>query len=480
VNVVPLHQVADEPPSNLEIEQALLGALLLANEAATNLPTFLEPRHFHESLHQQIYDVVLKLTASGKTANILTVRAFLPNDVAVGSLTLPQYLARLAAETTSLMMVKDYARIVFNHWRQRELLNAASAACQCGRDPEESLTGAFERIDELRAAGIEHDGTMRNAGAVVTDLMAHVAAVYQGTATDDAIKTGLRDLDHVTGGFKRGEFIVAAGRPGMGKTTIAGTIARMAARLGHGVAFFSLEMAARPIMARLQADELFDDHSARPITVNRILRADITPADFDRMTDAARAIEALPLAIDDAPQATIGSLYVKVRSVKKKLARAGKQLDLVIIDYLKFLRAGERYSGQRHYEVGEITAGLKGMAKELGVAVLLLAQLNRKVEERPDKRPQLADLRESGDIEADADVVMLLFREAYYLQNDPDIGVDLAKTSRLEEVANLLEIIIAKQRMGAVCTVQTYVNLECSAVRDLARRDRAIIRGGRP
>jgi replicative DNA helicase len=233
-------------------------------------------------------------------------------------------------------------------------------------------------------------------------------------------------------------------------------------------------------MARLQADELFDDHSGRPITVNRIIRADITLEEFDRMVDAARAIEALPLGMDDAPQATIGSLYAKARSVKKRLTRAGKQLDLVVIDYLKFLRAGERYFGQRHYEVGEITAGLKGMAKELGVAVLLLAQLNRKVEDRADRRPQLADLRESGDIEADADVVMLLFREAYYLQNDPEIGTDLVKTRRLEEVANILEIIIAKQRMGPVCTVQAYVNLECSAVRDLGLNRRAPLPGVQP
>jgi replicative DNA helicase len=339
MNVVPLHQAADVPPINLEIEQAMLGALLLANEPATNLPAFLQPHHFHEPLHQQIYDVILKLTAAGKTANVLTVKSFLPGDVTVGILTLPQYLARLAAEAASLIMVNEYARIIFNHWRQRELLDAASAACRPGQGPEDSLNAVFERIDELRAAGIEHEGTMRNAGAVVTDLMAHVAAVYQGTATDDAVKTGLCDLDRVTGGFKRGELVVMAGRPGMGKTTIAGTIGRMAARLGHGVAFFSLEMAARPIMARMQADELFDDHSARPITVNRIIRADITAADFDRMTDAARAIEALPLVIDDAPQATVGSLYAKARSIKKKFTRAGKQLDLVVIDYLKFLRA---------------------------------------------------------------------------------------------------------------------------------------------
>jgi replicative DNA helicase len=477
MNVVPL-PIADAPAIDIELEQALLGALLVANEPATNLPAFLEPQHFHEPLHQRIYEVITDLAAAGKTANALTVRLFLPPDVTVGSLTLPQYLARLAAEARCIITLNDYARTIFNHWRQRELVDAASNACRLGHDPDDGLHAAFERIDELRAAGFEHEGTMRGAGAVVTDFMTHVAAVYQGTAVDDAVHCGPPDLDERLGGFKRGELLVMAGRPGMGKTTVAGTIALSAARRGHGVAFFSLEMAAQPIMARMQADELFDRQNGRPLTVNRLLRADIGPEDFDRMTDAARAIEALPLVIDDAPQAAVGTIYAKVRSLKNRFARSAKKLDLVIIDYLKFLRATDRYIGQRHYEVGEITAGLKAMAKELGVAVLLLAQLNRKVEDRTDRRPQLADLRESGDIEADADVVMLLFREAYYLQNDPEILTDGAKAARLEEVANTLEIIIAKQRMGPVCTVQSYINLECSAVRDLDTRHSRVCQTG--
>jgi replicative DNA helicase len=340
-----------------------------------------------------------------------------------------------------------------------------------------ALNGAFERLDELRASALEHTGTMRAAGAVAADLVAHVADLYQGTAPDDSIPFGLSDLDARTGGMKCGQLVVMAGRPGMGKTAVAGTIALNAARRGHGVAFFSLEMSARPIMARMTADYMFAG-PGRSLTVNRILAADITEDDFDRMTDAARAIEAMPLVIDDAPKATVGELCAKVRSAQKRLARSGKKLDLVIIDYLKFLRATDRYMGQRHYEVGEITAGLKMAAKELGVAVLLLAQLNRKVEDRTDRRPQLADLRESGDIEADADVVMLLFREAYYLQNDPEIGTDPAKTARLEEVANTLEIIVGKQRMGPVCTVQAYINLECSAVRDLDTRHFRVCQSG--
>jgi replicative DNA helicase len=472
MNVVAL-PTAEAPPSNIELEQALLGALLLANGPATNLPGCLEPRHFHEHLHRQIYEVIVELTAAGRTANVLTVRPFLPSDVTVGSLPLSEYLARLAGEAASTLLVNEYARVIFNHWRQRELVDAATTACHHGHDPEDGLNSAFQRIDELRAAGLEHEGTMRGVGAVMTDLMAHVAAVYQGTSIDDAVRCGLRDLDERLGGFKHGELLVMAGRPGMGKTTVAGTIALNAARRGHGVAFFSLEMAARPIMARMQADALFDRQTDRPLTVSRILRADITLEDFDCLTDAARAIEALPFVIDDAPQATVGAIGAKVRSVKNRFGREGKKLDLVVIDYLKFLRATDRYLGQRHYEVGEITAGLKAMAKELGVAILLLAQLNRKVEDRSDRRPQLADLRESGDIEADADVVLLLFREAYYLQNDPEIGTNPVKTARLEEVDNTLEIIVAKQRLGPVCTVQSYINLECSAVRDMDSRRRA-------
>jgi replicative DNA helicase len=468
MNVVAL-PIAETPPSNVELEQALLGALLLANEPATNLPGFLEPHHFHEPLHQRIYGVIIGLAAAGKTANVLTVRPLLSSEQKIGGLTLPEYLARLAAEAAGTLMVTEYARYIFNHWRQRELLEAASDACQLGLDPEVALNGAFERVDSLRAASLDHSGTMRNAGTVAADLVAHVAAIYRGTAVDDSIPFGLRDLDARTGGLKRGELVVMAGRPGMGKTTVAGTIALNAARRNHGVAFFSLEMAARPIMARMTADYLFLG-AGRSLTVNRILAADITEDDFDRMTDAERAIEALPLVIDDAPRATVGDICAKVRSAQKRLARNGKKLDLVVIDYLKFLRATDRYMGQRHYEVGEITAGLKAMAKELGVAVLLLAQLNRKVEDRTDRRPQLSDLRESGDIEADADVVMLLFREAYYLQNEPEIGTDPVKAARFEEVANTLEIIIAKQRMGPVCAVQNYINLECSAVRDLDTR----------
>jgi replicative DNA helicase len=410
------------------------------------------------------------LIRSGKVANPITLKTFLPGDIDIAGLTVSKYLARLAAEATTVINAADYGRNIFNLSQVRDFLAIAADladAHQAGADPEKTFQRVIECVDELRAAGLEHEGTMRTSGAVVTELMNHVAAMYAGRATDNAIKTGLSDLDNRTGGFKPGELIVIAGRPGMGKTTVGGTIALNAPRLGHPTAFFSLEMAAKPIMARLQADLLFDDH---PLAVNTILRAKFTEQEFDRMLDAQRKIEALPLVIDDAPTGTVGLISAKVRSVQKRFARNGKRLELVIIDYLKYLRASERYAGQRHYEVGEITAGLKVLAKELKVAAVLLAQLNRQVETRPDRVPQLADLRESGDIEADADVVLLLFREAYYLKMDPEVSTDPEKSRRYNEVANTLEIIIAKQRMGATGAIRAFINLECSAVRNLDRR----------
>ena len=301
----------------------------------------------------------------------------------------------------------------------------------------------------------------------MADYVGYVAAVYQGTAGDDIIKTGLRDLDERTGGMARGSLVVLAGRPGMGKTTVAVAIGRNAARLGHGVAFFSLEMPNRQIMPRLIADAMFDGDR---LSVHRIAKAQFTPLEFDSLVDAVRAMEPLPFLIDDSPHATAGGILAKCQAAKKRLERTGKTLDLVVIDYLKFIHATDRYAGQRHYEVGEITASLKQLARRLNAVVLLCAQLNRQVEQRQDRRPQLSDLRESGDIEADADIVLLLFREAYYLAQDPGIRTDADKMRRLEDVQHRVEFIVAKNRTGPTDTIPTFINLEFSAVRDLARQ----------
>jgi replicative DNA helicase len=470
------------PPHNIELEQALLGAVLVSNEALHRVGAFLEPQHFFEPVHGKIFEIVGTLVRVGKRANPITVKTFLPSDLQVAGLTASQYLARLAAEATTVINASDYGRLIFDLAARRKLIDVGealvAAAYAKALDPQGAnkiAADAVETLAELAADGAEQERTMRSAGAAVTDFVEHIAALYQGTVSDDSISTGLRDVDERIGGLKRGTLVVMAGRPGMGKTTLAGTIGINAARRNHGVAFFSLEMPSRQIMARMLADTLYDSHA---MSVDRLSKAKFTSDEFDHIVDAARAFEKLPFVIDDASNATVGTMLAKTQMVASRLERQGRRLDLIVIDYLKFVSAGDRYSGQRHYEVGEITAGLKQLARRLNIVVLLCAQLNRAVEGRQDKRPQLADLRESGDIEADADLVLLLFREAYYLQNDPGLQTDPQKMRRLEQVEHQLEIIVAKNRMGPTTTVPTYINLGFSAVRDLVRqRDLAFGRG---
>jgi replicative DNA helicase len=471
----------DRPlPHNIELEQALLGAILLTNDAFHHVAAFLEPRHFYEPLHAKMYEIAASLIRAGKVATVINLRTFLPPALKVDELTVSQYLARLAAEATTIINAADYGRFIRDFAERRDLIaiceTTIAAAMNTSPDQDAQAIGnaAIDGLAEIVAADRAQGGTMKPIGVAMADFVEHVAAVYQGTASNDVIKTGLCDLDERTGGMARGSLVVLAGRPGMGKTTVAAAIGRNVARNGHGVAFFSLEMPSRQIMARMLSDSMFDaGHSLTAdnrLSVHRISKAKFSPMEFDSIVDTARAMERWPFSIDDTPHATAGSILAKCQATKKRLERAGQRLDVVLIDYLKFLRASERYAGQRHYEVGELTAGLKQLARKLDCVVVLCAQLNRQVEQRQDRRPQLSDLRESGDIEADADIVLLLFREAYYLGQDPDITTDANKMRRLEQVQHVVEFIVAKNRTGPTDTIPTFINLEFSAVRDLARQ----------
>jgi replicative DNA helicase len=267
--------------------------------------------------------------------------------------------------------------------------------------------------------------------------------------------------------MKRGDLVVAAGRPGMGKSTFAGCSARFAAVTGYGVLFISLEMTAKHVTARMLTDHAFSHKD--PIVATDVIAGKLTNEQAERIVLAGRDFDQLPLVIDEASSLSVAEIAAKVRSITTAMQRRERALDLVVIDYLKFVKATTRYQGQRHYEIGEITAGLKQIAKEQNVCVLLLAQLNREVEKKSDpadRRPELSHLRESGDIEADADVVMLLFREAHYLAHDPRVSTDPAFEERLQQKQHLLEIIVAKQRFGPERTIDVYCHPACGAVRD--------------
>ena len=357
------------PPHNIELEQALLGAILLNNAAATHVTLFLQARHFFEPIHGRIYEIVTGLIRAGKIASPITVRTFLPSDLDVAGLTIARYLARLSSEATTVINAPDYGQQIYALAQRRRMIEIGKSLAETARNADHDsdhralASSTVEALAEVVTGDeAERAGTMLTVGAAMKEFIEHVTAISQGTAKDDTISTGLPDLDRLTGGMKRGSLVVLAGRPGMGKTTTAASIARHSAHLGYGVAFFTLEMPRMQIMPRLLSDELYNGRSL--LTVERIAKAKFDAVDFDRIIDAAREIERLTFVIDDAPSATIGSLLAKTQAIKARFERVGRRLDLVVVDYLKFIRGTDRYAGQRHYEVGEITAGLKQLARQ--------------------------------------------------------------------------------------------------------------------
>jgi replicative DNA helicase len=277
---------------------------------------------------------------------------------------------------------------------------------------------------------------------------------------EPGVSTGLRDLDRAIGGLQPGRLTILAGRPGMGKSLVGGNIARAVAAAGYGCVFHSMEMGKEEIGARIIADQAFTRDS--PISSKAIFEGALRPQHREMVERAAEAVAALPLVLDTTSNLSVAEIIARARRTADEMKARGQRLHVVVLDYLKFIKASERYRGQRHYEVGEITAGLKSLAKDLNICVVMLAQLNRAVETRADKRPELSDLRESGDIEADADVVLLLFREAYYLKDK----TDAESQARLMCCENDLEIIVAKSRMGAVGTVRVFCHPAASAIRN--------------
>jgi replicative DNA helicase len=448
--------------SAAEIERALLGACMTYSTATEVALTVLEPAHFSEPVHAAIWSASTNLAAEGRPVNPLTLGLMLGNESIAPNLTMRQYLARVAADTScTANFVVETAKQVRDFWALREVADECDAiragAFMPGARPRELISSLIQNADAIRATLHGRSSMGRSASEAIADVVLRIEQQEAGEIVDMCVTTGLRDLDRkLVGGFKAGQLIVVAGRPGMGKSIFATSVARQAAAAGYAGGLFSLEMPEAQVTARLISDALYDE--GHEVSAANILQNQLSESQRAGVYLAQREFRNLPLLIDDSSGLTVGEVSARTRSWQSRCERAGKKLSFIVIDYLKFLRASERYRGQRHYEVGEITGGLKGLAKDLGVAVVLLVQLNREVEKTTDKRPELAHLRESGDIEADADVVLLLFREAYYLAMTDD--------SRLRDVEHKLEIIVAKQRMGQTGVVQVFCHPGASALRN--------------
>lgn len=453
-------------PHNIEAEQALLGAILVNNEACDRVSSFLEPHHFFDPLHGQIYETASKLVMAGKRATPITLKTFFEHEEPIGDLTVPQYLGRLAANATTVINAEHYGRTIYDLAVRRALILVGEDLVNRAYDspvdaaPSAQIEEAEQQLYELAEKG-KYGSGFEPFSSALTDAIDMAANAYRRDGGLSGLATGFHDLDQKMGGLQPSDLLIVAGRPSMGKTALATNIAYHVARAykselrpdgsehavdGAVVGFFSLEMSAEQLATRIIAEQA-------GIPSERIRRGKIDRDEFDRLVEASQALQNLPLYIDQTGGISVAQLAARARRLKRQLG-----LGLVVVDYLQLLTGShKRASEGRVQEVSEITTSLKALAKELHVPVVALSQLSRQVEQREDKRPQLSDLRESGSIEQDADVVMFVFREEYYVErNQPREGTPehMAWQEEMAKVEGLAEVIIGKQRHGPTGTVR--------------------------
>ena len=461
-------------PHNLEAEQGLLGALLIDNRQLERVSDFLRAEHFFVPAHQRIYESIFKLIDRGQTASPVTLKSYFEKDEELAHVGGAEYLADLAASVVSIINTEDYARTIYDLHMRRELITIGEEIVnECfsynlDKDATNTMEQAESRLFSLAETGDIKGGFTTLKDSVLTAIdIAEQAYNTSGHVT--GVSTGLRDLDAKLGGLHPSDLLILAARPSMGKTSLAVNIAFNAAKTfaetggneGGIVGFFSLEMSSDQLATRILAEQ-------SGISGDAIRKGDIQENDFRHFVEASQTLTSVPLYIDDTPALSIAAVRTRARRLKRQHG-----LSLLVIDYLQLLHGSGSRQGMenRVLEVSEITRGLKAIAKELHIPVIALSQLSRAVEQREDKRPMLSDLRESGSIEQDADVVMFIYREDYYLsrsQPDMDDGEKFAKwQEKMERAHNIAEIIVAKQRHGPIGTERLYFDPNLTRFSDL-------------
>ncbi len=450
-------------PHHIEAEQQLLGAILTNNDVYDRVASIINSSHFYEPVHQRIYEIAASRIAKNALASPVTLKAFMEDDEGLKELGGPAYLARLAGAAISSFAARDYAQMIYDLAIRRELIRlgediaAKAAKVDISSDPKEQIVEAEQQLYKLGEAG-QVDSGFQSFLKAVTGAVQNANAAYQRGGGMAGISTGLIDLDKKMGGLHPSDLIILAGRPSMGKTSLATNIAFNVAKAykkglkpdgtegaidGGVVGFFSLEMSAEQLAGRILAE-------AAEISSHTIRQGDFQEDEFRRLVQAAKDLEACPLFIDDTPALPISQLAARARRLKRTHG-----LDLLIVDYLQLCRG---MSDNRVNEIAEISMGMKAIAKELNIPVIALSQLSRQVESRDDKRPQLSDLRESGSIEQDADVVMFVYRGEYYKEREKPGDHELDKIAAWQEEMDRLhgkaEVILGKQRHGPIGTVE--------------------------
>ena len=437
-----------ELPHNIEAEQSIIGSILISNEIFDDICTIVNYKNFYDPMHQKIFNAIEKLVYAGTLANPITLKNFFENEN--DKINIPEYLVKITRFSTSIRQALEYSKIVYDLYVKRELIKISENIIDDAKngnidqDGKQIIESSEKKLFDLAEKGSFSSSIVKFDEALkMTIEMA--SSAYKNEEGIVGVPTGLRDLDDRLGGLHKSDLIIIAGRPSMGKTALATNIAFNASKKlqddgkKSSVAFFSLEMSSEQLSTRILAEQ-------SRIKSNDIRRGRISEEQFDKFIEASKNISELPLYIDETPAISIAAVSNRARRIKRIYG-----LDMVVVDYIQLMTASNSRKDGRVQEISEITQGLKALAKELSVPVLALSQLSRAVEQRDNNKPQLADLRESGSIEQDADVVMFVYREAYYLERkEPRPGtVEYAEwQAKMSEVSNMAEIIVGKQRHG--------------------------------
>jgi replicative DNA helicase len=456
ISVTTTDRQEDSVPYNSEAEQLLLGTLLYNNAPFEKVSEFLKSDHFANPIHQEIYTAIQKFIERGHVADPITLKGYFNQQTEE----IETYLINLAANANHIIDVEHYARIIYDLFLRRQLIALGSDVVTEARRIDNDKTTNEQILDieqKLFYLATQQDskrGALPFKAALIEAIQTAKKA-FQSDRKIVGVTSGLKSIDDYLGGFHNSDLIILAGRPSMGKTALATTIAFNSAKAhlenrveGAGVLFFSLEMSSEQLATRLLAAEA-------QVSSEKIRRGELTNDSFERFIEISRRLESMNLFIDDTPALSVSSLRSRARRLKRQ-----HNIGFIIIDYLQLLTTGRHSGDNRVNEISEISRSLKAIAKELNVPIIALSQLSRAVEQRDDKRPQLADLRESGSIEQDADVVMFVYREEYYLARKEPNNDDIKKysewTDRIQKVANTAEVIIGKQRHGPVGTVRLH------------------------
>ena len=442
-----------ELPNNIEAEQAVIGSILVSNDIFDEISTIISSINFYDPMHQKIFEAIESLIYKGMLANPITLKNYFEDEK--DDINVPEYLVKITKFSTSVRQTVEYSKIIYDMFVRRELIKISEQTIDSAKLNELDTNGQniIENSERL-LFDLAEKGSFNSSLVKFDEAMKQTiemaSAAYKNEEGIVGVPTGLRDLDDKLGGLHQSDLIIIAGRPSMGKTSLATNIAFNAAQKlqasgkKSSIAFFSLEMSSEQLSTRIISEQ------AR-ISSNDIRRGRISDEQFDKFLETSKNIAELPLYIDETPAISIAAMSNRARRIKRLFG-----LDMVVVDYIQLMRGTTFNKDGRVQEISQITQGLKAIAKELAVPVVALSQLSRQVEQRDDHKPQLADLRESGSIEQDADVVMFVYREGYYLQRkEPrEATVEHAEwQAKMNEVAHLAQIIIGKQRHGPIGNV---------------------------